>query len=188
MKEDYPEARAALDAISAPAIRPVDLAAIYRAAHDRQIRIARRWKRVAAGLMALAAGVILLALVPRLDVRCNADEFAVRWGQPPRIVEPAPAVVAPPDDPRIPQLIDDREKQVAALRATNLKHAEMQELLLALTTDVSDRDTAQLVRIAQLARELRAFQLATAQQFDRTEKTNTTLYNAVFDGKPKPGE
>lgn len=78
MKEDYPEARAALDAISAPAIRPVDLAAIYRAAHDRQIRIARRWKRVAAGLMALAAGVILLALVPRLDVRCNADEFAVR--------------------------------------------------------------------------------------------------------------
>ena len=188
MNGNYPETRAALDAIPAPAIRPVDLAAIYRTAHERQIWIARRWKRTTVGLTALAAGVILLALVPKLDVRCNAEEFAVRWGEPPRIVEPAPAVVAPPEDPRIRQLIDDREKQVAALRATNLKHAEMQELLLALTTDVADRDTVQLARIAQLARELRAFQLATAQQFDQTEKTNTTLYNAVFDGKSKPGE
>lgn len=187
MTDDFPEVRAALDAVPQPANRPVDLAAIYRTAHERQIRIARRWKRTAVGLSALAAGVILLALVPKLDVCCNSEEFAVRWGDPPRIVEPALALVAPPEDPRIRELIDDREKQVAALRATNVKHAELQELLLALTTDVADRDTAQFARIDQLARELRAFQLATAQQFDQNEKTNTTLYNAMFTTKPKPG-
>ena len=138
--------------------------------------------------VALAAGVILLALVPKLDVRCNSEEFAVLWGEPSRILEPTPAVVPAAEDSRIRMLIDDREKQVAALRATNLKHAEMQELLLALTTDVADRDGVQLAHLVALMRELRAFQLATAQQFDQTEKTNTTLYNAVFDGKPKPGE
>ena len=48
MTDDFPEVRAALDVLPAPATAPVDLAAIYRVAHDRQIRLARRWKRAAA--------------------------------------------------------------------------------------------------------------------------------------------
>ena len=187
MTDDFPEVRAALDAVPVPATAPVDLAAIYRAAHVRQIRLARRWKRAAAVLAALAAGVIVVALIPKLDVRCNADEFAVRWGQLPAVVE-EPVRPAPQPDPRLPGLIDEQQQQVAAMRAIHAKYAEMQELLLALTTDVADRDKVQLERIAALAGEIRAYQLATARQFDQTEKTNTTLYNVVFNPKLKSGE
>ena len=74
------------------------------------------------------------------------------------------------------------------MRAINLKYAEMQDLLLALAVDVADRDKAQLGRIAELTRELRAYQIATAKQFDQTEKTSTTLYNAVFSTTPKTGD
>lgn len=191
MTDDFPDVRIALDAVPIPATAPVNLASIYRAAHELQIRAARRWKRASATLAALTAGVIAVALIPKLDVRLTGDEFAVRWGQasaPMVETKPEPAVIAPQVDPRLPSLIDGHQQQIAVLRATNSKLTDVQELLLALTTDVADRDTAQLARIAQLARELRAFQLATAQQFDQTEKTNTTLYNAVFDAKPKPGE
>jgi len=184
MTDDFADVRAALDAVLVPATAPVDLAAIYRADHERQIRLARRWKRITVGSSALAAGVILLALVPKLDVRCNADEFAVRWGQPPAVVIDEKVVPVPQPDPRLPALIAEQHMQVTAMRATDLKYAEMQELLLALTTDVAERDKVQLGRIAALAGEIRAFQLATAKRFDQTEKTNTTLYNVVFNAKP----
>jgi len=188
VSDDFPEVRATLDSLPAPLVPPVDLAAIYRAAHERQVRVARRWKRAAGGIAALAAGVFLLALVPKLDVRLSRDEFAVRWGQPPaaREAPPTPAFIPQPD-PRLPSLIEEQQKQVAALRAANLKHAELQDLLLTLTTDVADRDQVQLARIVELTRELRAFQLATARQFEQTEQTNTTLYNVLFTTKPKPG-
>ena len=188
MTDEHHGVRSALDSIPTPAVRPVDLAAIYRAAHEQQIRSAKRWKRAAIGIAALAAGVFTVALVPKLEVRLSGDEFAVRWGQPTVVVvdvAPAPILQA---DPRLPNLIDDQQLQVAALRALNLKYAEMQELLLALTTDVGDRDKLQLARLVELTRELRAFQLSTAKQFDQTEKTSTTLYNAMFTTKFKTGD
>ncbi len=187
MTDEFSGVRAALDAVPAPATAPVDLAAIYRAAHERQIRVARRWKRAAATLAALAAGVIVVALIPKLDVRLTGDEFAIRWGQPPVVVEETVRPVLQPD-PRLPSLIGEQQQQIAAMRAITVKYAEMQELLLALTTDVADRDKMQLERIAALAGEIRAYQLATAKQFDQSEKTNTTLYNVVFNAKLKPGE
>ena len=186
MTDDFPEVRAALDAVPTPEPAPVDLSRIYRAAHESQVRSAHRWKRAASALAALAAGVIVVALIPKLDVRLTVDEFAVHWGRPPAVVVQEPPVPSP--DPRISSLIDDQQKQIAAMRAINLKSAEMQELLLALTTDVADRDKLQLERIAALTRELRAFQLATARQFDQTEKISTTLYNAMFTNKPKTGD
>ena len=86
MSDDFPGVCAALDAIPIGQSKPVDIAAIYRAALDRQVKTARRWKRVAGAIATLAAGVILLALVPKLDVRVTGDEFTVRWGQPAKVV------------------------------------------------------------------------------------------------------
>jgi len=186
MTDDFPEVRAALDAVPPSVPAPVDLSRIYRAAHELQFRSARRWKRVSGTLAAMAAGVIVVAVIPKLDVRLTGDEFAVRWGLPRMVVVEAPPLDQ--TDPRVSNLVDDQQKQIAALRAINSKSAEMQELLLALITDVADRDKLQLERIAALTRELRAFQLATARQFDQTEKTSTTLYNAMFTNKPKTGD
>ena len=185
MSDGHPEVEAALDAIPIPAPKPVDIAGIYRAALDRQATAARRWKRIAAAVSALAAGVLLLALVPKLEVRCTTDEFAVRWGTPPAIEVPH---TEPTPDARVPELMEDRIKQLAALRATDAKLAALEELLLTLAVDVADRDKAQITRLREVVEELKAFQLAAAKQFDQSEKANTALYKVVFETKPKPGE
>lgn len=178
MPDDFPDLRKLLDAVPAADPRPVDLAALYRVAADRQARVARRWKRVALAAAALAAGVLLVALLPRLEFRASDHEFAVRWGTPPEVAPPpAPD---PTPDPRMEQLIEEQSKQLAAMRATNAKHADLQDLLLTLAADVNDRDKVQQAKIAALAKKLTAFETDTARQFADAEKTNTALYDAVF--------
>jgi hypothetical protein len=179
MPDDFPDLRKLLDAVPAADPRPVDLAALYRAAADRQAGSARRWKRVALAAAALAAGVLLVALLPRLEFRASDHEFAVRWGTPPEPPPPAPPP-EPKPDPRIEELLEEQSRQLVAIRATNGKHAELQDLLLTLAADVSDRDKAQQAKIAALTKKLTAFEADTARQFADAEKTNTALYDAVF--------
>lgn len=173
MSADFPEVRQALDAAVVPAVRPVDLAELYRAALDRQSRVARRWRRLTAAVATLAAGILLFALLPKLDVTLNDHEFAVRWGTP---TVPPP----PPADPRIEELLDQQSRQLAALRAANTRSADLQDLIVTVARDVADRDAAQKTRLATLAVKLSDFETQTARQFDSAERTNTALYNVVF--------
>lgn len=182
--DDYPDLRKLLDAVPAPDTRPVDLVALYRAAADRQARSARRWKRMALAGAALAAGVLLVALLPRLEFRASEHEFAVRWGIRPEPHPPAPPP-EPQPDPRVERLLDEQSRQFAAIRATNSKHAELQDLLLTLAADVNDRDQAQQAKIAALTKTLTAFEADTARQFADAEKTNSALYEVVFSRKAK---
>jgi hypothetical protein len=155
----------------------VDVAAIYRDALESQSRAARRWKRVAAGVSALAAGFLFFALMPKIEVR---------WGTSP---EPVAAVAPEPKaDPRVAELIDEQRKLFVLLRESNAKHADLQDLLLTLARDVNDRDGAQKQRLAVLAAKLREFEAVTAKQFQESERTNTALYNVVFAAKPKGGQ
>ncbi len=171
------EVRKLLDAVPASDPMPVDLLAVYRIAAERQAVVSRRWRRVAVGVAVLAAGILLFALVPRLEFRFTEHEFAVRWGTPPEpLLPPAPK----PTDPRIEQLVEEQSKQLVAIRANNAKHAELQDLLLTLATDVNDRDKQNQAKIAILTKKLTAFEAATARQFADAEKTNATLYDAVF--------
>lgn len=181
MPDDFPDVRKLLDAASTPDPRPVDLAAIYRAAAERQAVVSRRWRRAAVAGAALAAGVLAFALLPRLEFRVSDHEFTVRWGTPPEI----PPSVPPPQqpDPRIEQLLEEQSKQLAAIRSTNTKHAELQDLLLTLAVDVSDRDKQQQARVAVLTKQLTAFEADTARQFADAEKTNSALYDAVFSSR-----
>lgn len=183
MPDDFPDVRKLLDTVPTPEPRPVDLATLYRVAAERQAAVGRRWRRVAIGGAVLAAGLLLVAFLPRLEFRVSGHEFAVRWGTPPEPPPPAPS--AP--DPRIEQLLDEQSKQLAAIRASNNKHADLQDLLLTLATDVSDRDKQQQMKIAALGKKLTAFETETARQFADAEKTNTALYDAVFSRKAKLG-
>ena len=171
--------RTLLDGVHTPTPKPVDLAAMYRAAAERQAAVSRRWRRVAVGLAVLAAGVLLFALLPRIEFRITDHEFAMRWGSPP---EPPPVPPTPPE-PRIERLMEEQSHQLAALRATNAKHAELQDLLLTLATDVNDRDRQQQAKLAALTKKLTAFEADTARQFADTEKTHTALYDAVFTAR-----
>jgi uncharacterized membrane protein YccC len=177
MPDDFPDLRKILDTTPAVEPRPVDLARLYRDALDRQARVARRWKRAAIGVAALAASVLAVVLLPKLELRANGHEFAVRWGTPPE------AEVTP--DPRVQQLLDEQAKQLAAIRATNAKHTDLQDLLLTLAADVDQRDKEQQQKLLTLAKRLGEFETLTARQFQDTEKTNTALYNVVFNSKPK---
>lgn len=179
MPDDFPDLRKLLDAVPVPEPKPVDLAAVYRAAAERQAAVSRRWRRVSVGVAALAAGVLLVALLPRLEFRFSGHEFAVRWGTPP---EPAPSPPATPD-PRVEQLLQEQSQQLAAIRAANTKHADLQDLLLTLATDVNDRDKLQQARVAALTKKLTTFEADTARQFADAEKTHSALYDAVFSAR-----
>ncbi len=181
MPDDFPDVRRLLDAVPPPEPKPVDLAALYRAAAERQAVVSRRWRRVAVGVAALAAGVLLVAFLPRLEFRVTDHEFAVRWGTPPDVPSPVPSPRQP--DPRVERLLEEQSTQLAAIRATNAKHAELQDLLLTLAGDVSDRDRQQQAKIAGLTKQLTAFEADTARQFADAEKTNSALYDAVFSSR-----
>jgi hypothetical protein len=183
--DDFPDVRRALDAIPDPPVLPLDTAAIYRAALDRQVRSARRWKLAAGAGVLVAAGLLLAAVLPKLEVRFAANEFAVRWGPadpPPVAPEPAPA---PSADPRLLALIDELDARTRDLGRTDADLRELKELLLALAADVNERDEKQKDAIASLTRYLRAFEAASGERFRQTEQTNAALYSAIFD-KPAP--
>ncbi|MGH7058704.1 MAG: anti-sigma factor family protein, partial [Acetobacteraceae bacterium] len=73
--------RRLLDDAPVPRIE-VNLPQLHRSLAERQIRQMRRWRRVAVALGALAA-VLLLAVGLRLEVRLQAGQLLVRWGDPP---------------------------------------------------------------------------------------------------------
>lgn len=177
MSEEFTELGKLLDSSRVSEPKPVDLARLYRDAFDRQAQVSRRWKRVTGAVAALAASVLVFVLLPKLDVRVSGHEFAVRWGIPP---EPEPK-----SDPRVQQLFDEQAKQLAAIRAANTKNTELQELLLTLAADVDQRDKELQKKFVAVLKQIREFETLTAKQFQETEKTNTALYNVVFNIKPK---
>ena len=162
-----------LNRIDTPSPKPVDVAAIYCAALERQVRSSRRWKRGAAVGATLAASLLFFALLPKLEVRADANEFTVRWGSPAPI-----AVVTPP---MLPQP-DHELRELAANQQRELK--TLKELLLTLATDVEERDTRQQEQLTAVLRSFRKFERYTQEQFAETDKTQQVFYTAIFD-KPR---
>jgi hypothetical protein len=175
------QVRELLDAVPTPAVAPPDVAAIYRAALDRQARSARRWRRAATAGLLVAAGLLLVAVLPRLEVRANANEFAVRWGSP---VAPQPAPSPPAIDPRLVAQVDDVEARTRKLDGFDAELRSLKELLLTLAADVDERDQKQKDALAELTRHLLAFEAAARDKFQQTDQANTALYNLITD-KPR---
>jgi hypothetical protein len=67
-----------LDSVPAPAVN-VSVPALFRRGADLQDRRARRWRRAAYALGAVAAGVLVI-LFSRLEIRFGSDQIVVRWG------------------------------------------------------------------------------------------------------------
>ncbi|HET6573402.1 MAG TPA: zf-HC2 domain-containing protein [Fimbriiglobus sp.] len=177
------QVRALLDVAPAPQVRPFDAPAIYRAALDRQVRSVRRWKLTAGAGAVVAAGLLLAAVLPKLEVRVAANEFAVRWGPAdPSPVAPTPT---PSTDPRLLARVNELETRLRGLGTTDADLRELKELLLTVAADVNERDEKQKDAIASLTRYLRAFEANAGERFRQTEQTNAALYTAIFD-KPTP--
>jgi hypothetical protein len=183
--DDFPDVRRALDAAPAPALPPVDVGAIYQAAFDRQARLARRWRRAAGAGLLIAAGLLVVAVLPRLEVRCNNDEFAVRWGPPaPVVVAPMSPPPSPAPDPRLLTQVRELDARTRELGAMTTELHSLKELLLTLAADVDERDRKQRDALALLVKHLQAFEASAREQFRQTEQTSSALYAAIFD-KPR---
>ncbi len=184
--------RALLDAAPAPPVPPADVAAIYQAVLERQARSARRWRLAAAAGGLVAAGLLLVAVLPRLEIRASGNEFTVRWGPPPAPTPPAipapqPAPTPPPPsiDPKLLARVHDLETRVRTLDEFEAELRSVKGLLLTVAADVDDRDQKQKDALAALTRHLEAFEAAAREQFRQAERTNSALYTAIFD-KPRP--
>lgn len=193
----HPEVRRLLDALPAPAVRPVDLHELYAAAARHQARAAKRWRRLAAAAIAAAAGVLILALLPRLEVRAGGGEFAVRWGGP-AAADVRPAAEDPADrlaarlavleaegrraDAALARLAD-RTKQVEELAAAQ---QELKDLLLVVAADVDRLDGSQKAAADQ-QRRLSAWLSARLRDVDgrlaEVRKDNTAIYTLVTDAR-----
>lgn len=182
MTDDLPPGlRRLLDSAPDPAVPPVDLSTVYAAAAEARERTARRWKRTAAAVAALAAAVLLTVGLTRLEVRAGNGELAVRWGQPTPAPAPAPAV-----DPAAVARLEERlnalegvDTRLAAVERFEARFQEIDELLGAVSTDAVGRDDARRRAVADLARQVRVLQTQLAQ----LRSDNQTMYTALFPNK-----
>lgn len=153
--------RRLLDDAAVPRVA-VDLPQLQRAAVERQMQRVRRWRRIAVALGGIAA-VLLLALGLRLEIRFDADQLVVRWGDPPLVGQTLqPDTVVVKSQAGKPDLHDD-------LRI-------LSDLIHALKQDADDRDQRCEDRLERLEKHVRALQSQGDLRWSATEKTVAALY------------
>jgi anti-sigma factor RsiW len=162
--------RRALDSVPAPAVA-VDLPRIFQEAAAVQQRRARRWRRATVAACALAASLLIVVLM-RLEVRADANQLVVRWGDAPKeqpLIEqprPEPTVIVQREVVFEPEV----EGQVRILR----------DMVHALAGSIENRD-AQLVQIlALLKSRFDTLQVQDTRRWSENDKNFAALYKAVF--------
>ncbi|HZV05470.1 MAG TPA: zf-HC2 domain-containing protein [Gemmataceae bacterium] len=146
----------------------VDVSEIQRSLAERQIRTGRNWRRVALGMGGIAA-VLLLALGLRLEVRLDANQLVVRWGDPP--VDPAfqPDTTPPERQAGKPDLREDLHI--------------LSDLIHALKQDADERDQRFTERLDRLQQHVHALQSQSDTRWDTTEKDVAALYLLTRKGE-----
>jgi anti-sigma factor RsiW len=173
------QVRQALDAVP-PATAEVDLPRLYRAAAQAEERGSRRWRRAAVAFAGLAAALVLFAILPSLEVRCEGHQFVVRWGTPPA-PQPQPA-----PQPNAPEPERERIQFVSATAPDVEDRLDKLSDLVQLLADSDKRyrheaDTLR-TQLNDLREQLRQWRLS-------TERDVAALYAIQFPetkkGKPQ---
>jgi hypothetical protein len=154
-----------LDSTAAPAAQ-VDLARVYQAAAEQQARRLRRWRRGALAFGAIAAS-LLLVFGLRLEIRVQAGQAVVRWGNS---AAPSPAPVSPP------LLTDSSPQNQDELRI-------LSELIHALKQDADARDRQAMQRIDELQIRVQLLQLQADRRWTTTEENVSALYVLAQKGE-----
>ncbi len=152
--------RRLLDDAAVPRVA-LNLPQLHRALAERQMQRARRWRRMAVALGGIAA-VLLLAIGLRLEIRLEASQLVVRWGDPPVGQAFQPDYSQPERQAGKPDLRDD-------LRV-------LSDLIHALKQDADDRDQRCEDRLDCLEKHVRALQSQGDLRWSATEKTVAALY------------
>jgi hypothetical protein len=133
-REALTHVRRLLDAAPAPMVQ-VDVAALHAEALRREVRRARRWRRLAASM---AAAALVLVCLWRLDVRLERHQLTLSWGE-------APAPVQPPAS-----TVNERRDNSAVEERLKL----LNELVQAIALDVETRDLRQQAAVTELQAQL----------------------------------
>lgn len=160
--------RRMLDGESAPPVE-VDLSRLHRSIADRQAQRLRRWRRIAGAFGAIAAA-LLLVIGLRLEVRLDASQLIVRWG------EETP--VGQAFQPNVPKPKSQAGKP--DLREELRIHSE---LIHALKQDADDRDRQVADQLEQLEKYVRALQTQADRRWSATEKDLTVLTRLSIKGE-----
>jgi hypothetical protein len=170
--------RQALSAVPAPAVQ-VDLPRLFQEAAQRQARRARRWRRAALALGAVAA-LLILALGLNVQVRFEGRRLTVSWGPAPA-EKPEPAPKAPP----APPMLADRKNPPKAGPDIEERLRVMNDLIHAIAADVQARDGQQRQNLAALQDQVTALARQAAYQWKATEQNSAALQVAQLTGTPK---
>lgn len=152
--------RRLLDDAASPRI-DVNLLQLHGALAERQMQRARRWRRLAVALGGIAA-VLLLAIGLRWEIRLEANQLVVRWGDPPVGQASLPDATPVNSQARMPDLRDD-------LRV-------LSDLIHALKQDADDRDQHCDERLYRLEKHVRVLQSQADLRWTATEKNVAALY------------
>jgi len=169
---EFQHVRAALGSVSVPAVR-VDVPRLFQEAAARQVRRARRWRRMTVAACGIAAGLLLIALL-RLEIQADSRQLTLRWG--------APAV----EDKTPLERIVVRDDS-SALAALDDRVRLLDDLVHALITDVGDRDDRQTQRVALVRDRFEELRARDARRLTETERSVAAVVTAL-SYVPRKGE
>ena len=144
----------------------VDLPQLHRTLSERQQRRARRWRRAAVACGALAT-MLLLAIGLRMEIRLEATQLTVRWGEP-----------SSGGTGGTPVQTHDRRDAGPTVPAESVE-AELRvlsALIHALKQDADERDQYCDERLNRLEKYVRVLQSQSDQRWSATEESVAALY------------
>jgi hypothetical protein len=151
-----PDVRRLLDALPSPDLPLVDVAAILGKEVERQKAAARFWKWAAGASASLAAGVLLAVGLggTRPEPPTDLDQLRARLAK----LEAAP-VPEPPDTAKL-----------------DAKLTEINDLLLTVAADVSERDEKQRLALRTLAKQVGELRSLSDSRWTEAKNTTDALY------------
>lgn len=158
------EVRRLLDDSAAPRVA-VNWPQFHRELAQRQLQRARRWRRIAMALGGLAAAM-LLTIGLHIEVRLEASQLVVRWGNPPRGSD---APRSADGESRIPAPAVPPESIQAEMHV-------LSDLIYALKVDADERDHHFAERLDDLEKHLHALQSQAELRWSATEENVAALY------------
>jgi hypothetical protein len=162
--------RQTLDAVAVPAVS-VDVSRVFQRAAALEQRRARRWRRAAVAVCALAAS-LLLVVVLRLELRLDAHQLVIRWGEMPE----EPPIIAPPTPE--PTVIVQREIVTDPKVEEQLR--VLHDTVHALAGSQETRDQQLRLVMGLMQARFESLQLLDTRRWSENDRNFAALYKAVF--------
>jgi len=166
--------RRALNAVVAPPVVPVNLPRLYVDTARLQQRQVRRWRRAAVALLG-AAAVMLAVVGLKLELRVEAHQLVVRWGE---LKE-----TATQPEPLPPQHADKVDAPPAPAVSAD-EWQRMRDLIHALAADIAQSNSTRRQEFDNLEVRLDSLQMRSQQR----DQVVAALFTAQFGPHDKKGE